>query len=124
MTLRDELGEVEVGIGDLFDVKDATFSVICPEMTIAHPPIWVRLHAGVLILEDGRRFEIHPDSQAPVFLFTEDLVARCVRATRLKSGQLSVVAGQHPAQSDTKGSRARTSKKDADKSQPNSGSLF
>ncbi len=123
MILRDEQGEVEVGIGDLFKIKDAEFSVICPELTIPASPIWVRLHAGV-IESDGRQIKIEEGKAAPVYLFPAAMVARCMREHRLMTFDIPEPVSQHPTQSETKGSRARTRQKDAGKPQPITNSLF
>ncbi len=124
MTLRDEHGEVEVGIGDLFKIKEATFSVICPEFTTGiNPTVWVRLHAGVFLLPDGRRFEIQPDIKAPVFLFTGELVASCMREHRLMTFDIPETP-QTPAEKLAKASRARTSKKRTPQDQPTTDTLF
>ncbi len=132
MTLRDELGEVEVGIGDLFEIKGATctatFSVICPESIYsAKSPIWVRLMGG-WIESDGKRLEVREDGNEalrfPVLLFTAELVARCIREHRLMTFDIREPVGQHPARIENKSPRARPSKKDAGKSQPITDSLF
>jgi hypothetical protein len=128
MTLRDEYGDVEVGVGDLFELKTgptlnqscATFSVICPADIYSHSSmIWVRLISGAAEFI-GKRYEVRQDGNEalryPVLPFTGELVARLVREHRL----MTLPA----AQSVAKSPRARASKKDAGKPQPKTDSLF
>jgi hypothetical protein len=137
MTLRDELGEVEVGIGDLFELKtgntldqlSATFSVICPNDIHSRSPsslIWVRLIGGSAEFI-GKRYEVRQDGNEalryPVLPFTAELVARLVREHRLMTFDIQPVP-QMPAQKLPKAPRARTSKKDSRQNQPTSDSLF
>jgi hypothetical protein len=141
MILRDEYGEVEVRIGDLFEVKGpkgetATFSVICPEMAAdmqapakyGNPSIWVRLQGGLLDLTDGRRIEFRPELHGngqmdQVFLFTGELVARCVREHRLMTFDIPAPV-QPPARIEKKGPRAPASNKRTEKQSPTTESLF
>lgn len=124
MILRDEHGEVEVRIGDQFEVKGCTLSVICPDFMQVPSPVWVRLKSGVLILEDGRRFEVKPDAPEelpePVFLFSADLIARCIREHRLALP----AAGSRPTVGTEAHRRAPASKKRAQQNRPTSESLF
>jgi len=125
MLLRDEIGEVEVKIGDLFEAKGCTFSVICPEFrqSPSNPPVWVRLKSGVLVLEDGRRFEIRADGieelREPVFLFTSAVIARCIRESRLKTPAPDIQAARTRAES-----RSAPTKKRAEQNHPTSENLF
>jgi hypothetical protein len=133
MTLRDEHGEVEVGIGDRFTVKGskgetAEFSVICPEWSGATASVWVRLQSGILDLTDGRRIEfrseLHGNMQMDqVFLFTAELVAKCVREHRLMTFDIPAPVDP-PARIEKKGPRAPTRKKGAQEHGPTTGSLF
>jgi hypothetical protein len=119
MILRDEQGEVEVGIGDLFQVKAATFSVICPEITVPATPVWVRLHAGVIEIE-GRQVKLEDGKPAPVYLFPAALVASCMREHRLMTFDIP----QTPVEPLAKAPRARTSKKRESQQEPISKGLF
>lgn len=124
MIVRDEQGEVEVGIGDLFQVKAAIFSVICPEFTVSgNPPIWVRLHAGVIDIADGRQVKIEEGKPAPVYLFQAELVASCVREHRLMTFDIPTVP-QTPVQKPAKAPGARTSKKRERQNEPIPQTLF
>ena len=134
MILRDEHGEVEVKIGDLFKLKSgengsmvsATFSVICPVSIYSdRSPIWVRLIAGSVDVE-GKRYEVRQDGNEalryPVLVFTSDLVARLVRLMTFDIP--APVAGRMPAKPVAETRRAPASKKRAEKYQPTSESLF
>jgi hypothetical protein len=124
MTVRDELGAVEVGIGDRFQVQGAGFSVICPEFNGAKTSVWVRLESGGLTLTDGRRIEFRPESHGgfqfeQVFLFTGELAARVIREHRLMTFDLPA-----PARVEKKTPRAHSSKQSARKHGPMSQALF
>jgi hypothetical protein len=129
MTLRDEHGEVEVGIGDLFEVEGAKFSVICPELSgepdsFRNVSVWVRLLSGKLDLADGRCVELKsPDGRGQPYLFEGALLAGLVRNHRLMTFNIAPPA-ETPARIDKKTPRAPTSKKPARKHEPTSESLF
>ncbi len=85
MTLRDSsYGEIETGIGDLFDYQGCTLSVVCldTEATREHgkPIVTVRLYKGILKRE-GKQFQIEEGQNPPLFYFTAELVADCIRAS-------------------------------------------
>ncbi len=80
--LRDSLGEIETGAGDLFQFKAATMSVIYQDPKQSSV-IWVRLYKGILEW-DGKRFEIEEGVRPPCFPFTAELVAGCIRAQKPK----------------------------------------
>jgi hypothetical protein len=127
MTLRDELGEVEVGIGDLLEYKGAILSVICPE-DFSYSVIHVRLKEGA-VEKDGRRFELLTDGPVspagfplqPCFRFKADLVASCVREYRLKTPTPAV---QETARTRSESRRAPATKKRAEQNHPTTESLF
>ena len=128
MILRDELGEVEVKIGELFEVEDAKFSVICPELfggeldAFRNISVWVRLLSGKIDLADGRRVEVQsPDDQGQPFLFSGALLAVCVRNYR-RSPVPSVVQPPAPARAESR--RAPATKKREKQNHPTSESLF
>ncbi len=125
MTLRDQYGEVEVGIGDLFKVKDAEFSVICPEFTTGvNPSVWVRLLSGVVTLADGRRIEVEShDGKGRPFLFTGELLAGLIRAHRLMTFDIAPPVDP-PARIEKKTPRAQSSKERAQEHKPTTGDLF
>lgn len=126
MILRDQYGEVQVGIGDLFEYQGATLEVVCPEYDMestAQPVICVRLKKGV-IEKNGERFEVSEENNNIRFNFTADLVAACVRNHRLMT--FDIPAPDEPVQPVPKGRRAPASKKEPAKQKPTneSGNLF
>lgn len=128
MTLRDQHGEIEVGIGDLFAVKDCIFSVVCPESIYRNnSPIWVRLISGVLDYE-GMRYEVSPEAAAalkfPVLLFTAELLADLVREHRLMTFDIPAPAVPAKAKPAAEPRRAPASKKPAPKHDPTQKTLF
>jgi hypothetical protein len=139
MTLRDGQGEIEVGIGDLFELNtgavsastpqiSATFSVVCPDFTVsaAKPPIWVRLISGAADIQ-GKRYEVRPDGNEelryPVLLFTGELVARLIREHRLMTFDIPTVP-QTPVEKPAKAPSTRTSKKRERQQEPSPQTLF
>jgi len=130
MILRDEHGEVEVRIGDLFEVEDAKFSVICPELfggeldAFRNISVWVRLVSGKVDLADGRRVEVtSPDGQGRHFLLSGALLATAVRNHRLMTFDLPAPAVQ-PARTRSDTRRAPATKKREKQQQPTSENLF
>jgi hypothetical protein len=138
MTLHDQYGEVEVGIGDLFEMKtgpaqnqfSATLAVVCPEpLTFkGQPIICVRLKQGVLE-HNGSRFEYSEERNNLLFNLTGDQVARLIREHRLMT--FDIPAPQLPQlpqnildEKVIKPRRASDSKKPARKHEPNQSSLF
>jgi hypothetical protein len=123
MILRDEHGEIDVKVGDLFEVEDAKFSVICPELSgevdsFRNISVWVRLLSGKINLPDGRRVEVNsPDDQGQPFLFSGTLLATCVRNYR----RTPVPSAIQP-QSESR--RAPATKKREKQHRPTSESLF
>jgi hypothetical protein len=104
--------------------------VICPEFTTGlNPSIWVRLQGGILDLTDGRRIVFKPELHgqghlAQVFLFTGEIVARCVREHREMTFDIPGPVVQMPAKNLAKAPGARTSKKRDSQHEPGSDSLF
>ena len=124
MILSDEHGEVEVKIGDQFEVEGSKFSVICPKMS-GNQFIWVRLLSGFIDLDDGRRVEVKsPDDQGQPFLFGGALLAGLVRNHRLMTFDIPAHAVPPKAKPVADTRRAPASKKRAEKHQPTSESLF
>jgi hypothetical protein len=126
MTLRDQYGEVEVGIGDLFEYKGATLAVVCPELsacTADMPVICVRLKRGV-IEKGGQRFEASEEKNNLLFDFSGDLVAGLIREHRLMTFDIPAPPVQPPARIEKKSPRAPTRKKGAQEHGPTTGTLF
>lgn len=81
MILRDSLGEIEAGLGDLFQHKGCTLEIVCPDSESSTPGrliLCVRLVKGVLE-DQGRRWENVEGKNGLLFLFEADLVATCLR---------------------------------------------
>lgn len=132
MILRDEHGEVEVRIGDLFEFKGALLAVVCQHMQgdagglvrtdDDHGIIVVRLKQGV-IEKNGQRFEATEENNNLLFYFTDELVASRVRDHRLMTFDIP-----EPVQTKAKpvpdSRRAPASKKRTGQNNPTSENLF
>lgn len=88
MTLRDEYGEVNVKLFERFEHKlgseTATFSIVSFEPELdddGRKVIYVRLAEGSFHW-DSHHFKLKEGEPAPLFKFTPDLVAACVRRQR------------------------------------------
>jgi hypothetical protein len=131
LTLRDQFGEVEVGIGDFFKLGDAKLGVICqnPDQTIC-----CRVYEGLVsvdyeaedygddgsIVNPGRVIGLQS-----VIDFLPEEVASGVREYRLLTFDIQPApVEQTPAKSQPKAPSARPSKKRAEQHGPTTGSLF
>ena len=115
MILRDKHGEIETGIGDLFCAKIGAsaaciFSIVCHDTEASakfgKPIICVRLYGGVFDY-DGQRWQVEEGKNPPLFIFTAELVADCLRTTRRHVPGLPQLAQCPPPSRDLQASMER-----------------
>lgn len=122
MTLCDAHGEVEVPFGQLFIYRNATLEVVCPDSEATAQEgrliLCVRLVAGILEGSHGQLFGLQDGKPAPLFVFTSELVAGCVR------DYIEAARPEQPAQSKPEQSRGRKRDQRHEQLEPITGNLF
>ncbi len=130
MILRDQLGEIEAGLGDLFSYKGCEFEIVTPDSEASQffgfPVICVRLRKGDFAQVDGEIRKIEAGQPAPLLFFDYPLVATCIRSGRPAETarpeqhppEFEALAPYQEPSKETKASRAKNSKPRPEEDQP------
>ncbi len=85
MILRDQFGEVEAGLGDIFHYKGAELEIVTPDSIASelfgYPIVCCRLRKGQCE-HDGELLRLEEGKPAPFAFFDHDGLATCLRQQR------------------------------------------